>query len=67
MPAFEVWRSPGGKIWAGADQEDALLIAIKHRQVGSCVEVAEIYDLQGQLRPRRIAVFDDRKPSEASR
>lgn len=67
MPAFEVWQSPGGKIWAGSDQEEALLVGLKHRQVGMCIEVAEIYDLHGQLRPRRIAVFDDRKAPEASR
>ncbi len=66
MPAFEVWTSPGGKVWAGADQEEALLTGIQYRQVGVLIEVAEIYDMLGQLRPRRIAAFDDRVASEAS-
>lgn len=66
MPAFEVWTSPGGKVWAGSDQEEALLAAIACRQVGVLIEVAEIYDTLGQLRPRRIAAFDGRLPSNAS-
>ncbi len=67
MPAFEVWQAPGGKVWAGLDQEEALLTALQHRHAGVLIEVAEIFDLLGQLRPRCIATFDDRQPSEASR
>jgi hypothetical protein len=66
MPAFEVWTSPGGKVWAGSDQEEALLTGIRHRHVGVLIEVAEIYDMLGQIRPRRIASFDDRLAAETS-
>ncbi len=64
MPAFEVWTSPGGKVWAGLDQEEALLSGIRHRRAGVLIEVAEIYNTLGQLRPRRIAGFDDRPTLE---
>ena len=66
MPAFEVWTSPGGKVWAGLDQEEALLTGVRHRQVGVLIEVAEIYDTLGQLRPRCIATFDDRLAAETA-
>ncbi len=62
--AFEVWQSPGGKIWAGADQEEAILTGIRLRHHGVLTEVAEIFDAFGQVRPRRIACYDDRQPSE---
>ncbi len=65
MPRFEVWTSPGGKVWAGSDQEEALLTGLRHRQVGVLIEVAEIYDTLGQLRLRHIASFDDRLTAEA--
>ncbi len=65
MPRFEVWTSPGGKVWAGSDQEEALLTGLRHRQVGVLIEVAEIYDTLDQLRPRHIASFDDRLTTEA--
>ncbi len=65
-PAFEVWESPGGKVWTGPDQEEALLTALQRRQPGVLIEVAEIFDSVGQLRPRRIAVFDGRQASPAT-
>lgn len=66
MPRFQVWQSPGGMIWEGLDQEEAFLTALRRRQLGVLIEVAEIFNLSGELRPRCIARFDDRQPSEAS-
>ncbi len=66
MPRFQVWQSPGGMIWEGLDQEEAFLTALRRRRPGVLIEVAEIFNLSGDLRPRRIAHFDDRQPSEAS-
>lgn len=66
MPRFQVWQSPGGMIWEGLDQEEAFLTALRRRRPGILIEVAEIFNLSGELRPRRIAHFDDRQPSEAS-
>ncbi len=66
MPGFEVWASPGGKIWEGADQEEAFLTGIRLRQRGVLIEVVEISDMYGHIRPRCIAAFSDRLPSEAS-
>ncbi len=66
MPGFEVWESPGGLIWEGPDQEEAFLTAIQHRRPGAVIEVAEIYSIAGDLRPRRIACYDDRQGAEAS-
>lgn len=66
MPRFQVWQSPGGMIWEGLDQEEAFLTALRRRRPGVLIEVAEIFNLSGELRPRRIAHFDDRQPSEAS-
>ena len=65
-PGFEVWQSPGGLVWQGSDQEEAFLVALKHRQPGVLIEVAELFGVFGQLRPRRIAHHDDRQPSEAT-
>ncbi len=58
MPGFQVWESPGGMIWEGADQEEALLTALQHRRPGVVVEVAEIYNTRGELRLRRVARID---------
>ncbi|MEX0766571.1 MAG: hypothetical protein WD140_07165 [bacterium] len=63
-PGFEVWQSPGGKVWEGTDQEEALLTALKIRRPGVLVEIAELFDVFGQLRPRRIASFGDRLNSK---
>lgn len=63
-PGFEVWQSPGGKVWTGSDQEEAILTGLKLRQPGVLVEIAELFDSFGQLRPRRIACFDGRMNSE---
>ncbi|HET6780734.1 MAG TPA: hypothetical protein VFH67_01425 [bacterium] len=63
-PGFEVWQSPGGKVWEGTDQEEAILNGLKIRRPGVLVEIAELFDILGQLRPRRIASFDDRLNSE---
>jgi hypothetical protein len=57
---FEVWTSPGGKVWEGFDQEEAVLHGMQNRKDGYLIEVAEIFDVFGQIRPRRIAVYDDR-------
>ncbi len=64
MPAFEVWQSPGGMIWQGMDQEEAFLVALRNRQPGVVIEVAEIFNMLGELRPRRLASYDGRQPSE---
>ncbi len=61
MPGFEVWESPGGLVWEGADQEEAFLTALGRRRPGVLIEVAEIRDIFGQVRPRRIAVHGDRQ------
>jgi hypothetical protein len=53
-------------IWEGSDQEEAFLTAIQCRRPGVLIEVAEIYNPLGQLRPRRIACYDDRQPAGAS-
>ncbi|MGH2404991.1 MAG: hypothetical protein ACRDGN_11075 [bacterium] len=58
MPGFQVWESPGGLIWEGADQEEAILTALEHRRPGVVIEVAEIFNMLGDVRPRRIAVID---------
>ncbi len=63
-PGFEVWQSPGGKVWEGIDQEEAVLTGLKLRRPGVLVEIAELFDVFGQLRPRRIARFDGRQNSE---
>ena len=65
-PAFEVWESPGGLAWEGTDQEEAFLTALRRRRPGVVIEVAEIFDTFGQLRPRRLAHFDDWAPSKAT-
>ena len=66
MPGFEVWQSPGGLIWEGSDQEEAFLTAVECRRPGVVIEVAEIYNTSGHLRPRRIACYDDRQAAGAS-
>jgi hypothetical protein len=66
MPGFQVWLSPGGLVWEGADQEEALLEALARRHPGVVVEVAELYNTYGELRLRRIACYDGRQPSEIS-
>jgi len=66
VPGFEVWQSPGGLMWEGSDQEEAFLTAIQCRRPGVLIEVAEIYSTLGQLRPRRIACYDDRETAGAS-
>jgi hypothetical protein len=66
MPGFEVWQAPGGMIWQGMDQEEAFLVALKHRQPGVVIEVAEIFNKFGELRPRRLAWYDGRQPTEAT-
>ncbi len=53
-------------IWQGMDQEEAFLIALKHRQPGVLTEVAEIFNMLGELRPRRLACHDGRQPTEAA-
>jgi hypothetical protein len=53
-------------IWEGSDQEEAFLTAIQCRRPGVLIEVAEIYNPLGQLRPRRIACYDDRQTAGAS-
>lgn len=63
-PGFEVWEAPGGLVWEGSDQEEALLTALRLRRPGIMVEVAEVFNLSGDLRPRRLAHFDDRLPSQ---
>ena len=67
MPQFEVWASPGGKVWEGSDQEEAFLTGIGLRRHGALIEVVEIADMSGHIRPRCIAAFYDRFPSETSR
>lgn len=62
MPGFEVWQSPGGLVWRGSDQEEAFLVALTHRQPGVLVEVAEIFNVFGELRPRRLVCYDGRQP-----
>lgn len=58
MPGFEVWQSPGGIVWAGEDQEEAILTALQQRRPGVIIEVAELFSVLGDLRPRRIARID---------
>jgi len=53
-------------MWEGSDQEEAFLTAIQYRRPGVLIEVAEIYSALGQLRPRRIACYDDRETAGAS-
>lgn len=65
-PAFEVWESPGGLAWEGADQEEAFLIALRRRRPDVVIEVVEIFDMFDRLRPRRLAHYDDLAPSEAT-
>ncbi len=64
MPGFEVWQSPGGLVWEGSDQEEAFLVALRLRRSGVLLEVAEIFNLSGDLRPRRIACHDRRQAAE---
>jgi len=59
-PSFEVWQSPGGKRWAGEDQEEAMLVARRSRRAGTVTELAEVFNPSGELRLRRLAHFDDR-------
>jgi hypothetical protein len=66
MPGFTVWEFPGGLIWEGDDQEEAILLGLNHCRPGVLVEVAEIYNMAGDLRPRRIAHCDGRQRIEAS-
>ena len=66
VPGFEVWQSPGGLIWEGEDQEEAILIGLRHRRPGVFIEVAELFNAMGDLRSRRIAHYDGRTRSEAS-
>jgi hypothetical protein len=63
-PAFEVWQSPGGKTWEGRDQEEAILAGLQSRRPGVVTEITEVFDTLGQLRLRRIALFDDRLNSK---
>ncbi len=65
-PAFEVWESPGGLAWEGTDQEEAFLTGLSRRRPGVVIEVVEIFDMFEQLRPRRVAHYDDWAPSEAT-
>jgi len=53
-----------GMISEGADQEEAILTALRHRRPGIVVEVAGIYNMTGDLRPRRIANIDCQQHSE---
>lgn len=66
MPGFEVWESPGGLAWEGDDQEEAFLRALRRRRPGVLIEVAELHDTFGQLRPRRLAHFGECEAAEAS-
>ncbi|HET8679829.1 MAG TPA: hypothetical protein VFM39_06885 [bacterium] len=63
-PGFEVWQSPGGLVWEGSDQEEAFLTALRLRRPGVLLEVAEIFNISGDLRPRRIACYDGRQAAE---
>lgn len=63
-PGFEVWQSPGGLVWEGSDQEEAFLTALRLRRSGVLLEVAEIFNISGDLRPRRIARHDGRQAAE---
>ncbi len=60
VPRFEVWQSPGGRTWQGRDQEEAILTALQARRAGVITEIAEVFNLAGELRLRRLACFDDR-------
>jgi hypothetical protein len=60
MPRFEVWQSPGGKTWEGSDQEEAFLAALGVRRLGVITEIAEVFNLAGELRLRRVVCLDDR-------
>lgn len=64
MPEFEVWESPGGMIWEGKDQEEAILAALRRRRPGVIIEIAELYNALGDLRPRRIAHIDCQRHPE---
>lgn len=66
MPGFEVWQAPGGMLWQGMDQEEAFLVALENRRPGVVIEVAEIFNMRGELRPRRLASYDGRQPSETT-
>jgi hypothetical protein len=55
MPGFQVWESAEKLLWTGWDQEDAFLAALQHRRPGVSIEVLEAFDLDGYLRPRRVA------------
>ncbi len=65
-PAFQVWQSPGGKSWEGSDREEAILAGLRSRRWGVLTEVAELFDLEGNPHPRRIACYDDRRVRDAS-
>ena len=64
-PLFEVWQSPGGKRWAGDDQEEGILSAMRARRLGTVTELAEILTPEGKLHLRRLARYDDRVRSSA--
>ncbi|MBI3997587.1 MAG: hypothetical protein HY355_01045 [Armatimonadetes bacterium] len=64
MPGFQVWQAPGGLVWEGTDQEEAFLAGLRHRKPGVVVEVAEIYNMAGDLRPRRLAHYDGWQTAE---
>jgi hypothetical protein len=40
---FEVWASPGGRVWGGDDQEEAVLegLRARDRMPGATIEVFE--------------------------
>ena len=64
MPGFEVWQAPGGMVWQGTDQEEAFLVGLQHRQRDIVIEVAEVFNEYGELRPRRLARHDGRQWSQ---
>jgi hypothetical protein len=66
MPGFSVWEFPGGQVWEGDDQEEAILTALRLCRPGVLVEVAELYNMRGALRPRRIAHCDGRRRAQTS-
>ncbi len=66
MPGFQVWRSPGGIIWRGVDQEEAILTGLQSRRPGVFIEVVEVFNMAGDVRPRLIAHYDGRQRTETA-
>lgn len=48
---FEVWVTPGGCVWVGRDQEEALLAAVHLRQALRGVTL-EVFEVRGDLYTR---------------